>query len=227
MLRDTSYQHSTMGDAELSVSSHHAIGMLLGFVDNRIHGFRDYYLKSTKSDKENFITNLLVNYLNGWLIDESSGYIPYNFSFQKNPAQDDSTKETDIGIFILNPSVPGATIFEFEAKRLSDSSNNSEYVLGTRGGMERFKRNEHAKHLKKAGMFGYIQSKTSAHWHGKINEWIDQKSSDTTNGIDWTSQDEKLVADNSATNKFSSTNTRVNSDSIFLQHYFIDLKLKD
>ncbi|PQV62025.1 hypothetical protein CLV53_101300 [Sediminibacterium magnilacihabitans] len=170
MLRDISYQHSTMGNADLSAPNQHAIATLLGFIDNRIYDFRGYYLKSTKSDKENFITNLLVNYLNGWLDGESSGYIPYKFSFQKNPAQDDSTKETDIGIFILNPSVPGATIFEFEAKRLSDSSNNSEYVFGTRGGMERFKRNEHAKHLAKAGMFGYVQSKTSVHWHGKINE---------------------------------------------------------
>lgn len=227
MLRNTSYQHSTIGKADLSVPNQHAITTLLGFIDNRIHGFRDYYLKSTKSDKENFITNLLVNYLNGWLSDESFGYIPYNFSFQKNPAQNDSTKETDIGIFILNPSLPGETIFEFEAKRLSDTSNNTEYVFGTRGGMERFKRNEHAKHLKRAGMFGYMQSKTSVHWHGKINEWIDQKTSDTTNGIDWTSHQEKLVADTSSKDKYSSTNVRVQSDSIFLLHYFIDLKLKN
>jgi hypothetical protein len=216
-----------MGDVELSVPNHHAIDTLLSFVDSTIDGFPDYYFKSTKSDRENFITSLLVNYLNGWLIDESAGYIPYKFSFQKNPAQDDSTKETDIGIFILNPSVPGATIFEFEAKRLSDSSNNSEYVFGRRGGIERFKRNDHAKHLKKAGMFGYIQSKTSVYWHSKINEWINQKSSDITDGIDWTSQPEKLVADASAKDKFSSTNARIGSDSIFLLHYFIDLTVKN
>ena len=225
MLKDTSYNHSTSGSADITAPANHAVSVMLEFIDNRISGFRNYYLSANKSDKENFITNQLVNYFNSWLIDDTAGYIPYKFSFQKNPAQEQSTKETDVGIFILNPSIPSNTIFEFEAKRLSDSSNNNEYVYGDRGGIERFKRNFHAHHLERSGMFGYIQSYNAAYWITKINEWITKCAGSQFGEIDWSLPEEKLIKNSLNIDRCISYNLRNNNHPIHLFHYFIDLTL--
>jgi hypothetical protein len=213
------------GNVDLTLSSKHATLFLLKFIDKKISGFHQYYSDFAKTDKENYITNLLVNYFNSWLLEDSEGYIPYKFSFQKNPAHRYSTKETDVGIYVLNPSVPTDTIFEFEAKRLSDTSNNSEYVYGSRGGIERFKRNQHASHLTMAGMFGYIQSQTTAHWIDKINEWITTCNTNSNGDIDWSKAEEKLLLEDSSEDiaKYKSVNSRSNNPPIQLSHYFINL----
>lgn len=223
MLKDGIYIPSNIGNADLSIDANHTVSMLLNFIDNKISGFRNYYLTGKKSDKENFITNQLVNYFNSWLNADTSGFIPYKFSFQKNPAQDGTTKETDIGIFILNTSKPTDTIFEFEAKRLSESSNNHEYVYGDRGGIERFKRNFHGAHLKKCGMFGYVQSQNNLHWIQKINDWISKCPLNQGDQSDWSKPEEKLIVDLNNNDKFHSVNSRITNSAIELSHYFINL----
>lgn len=226
MLKDQSHKHSTIGKADLTVSANHAVSVLLEFIEKRIEGFRDYYFGTYSSQKENFITNHLVNYFNAWLSEDTGGYAPYKFSFQKNPAQEQSSKETDMGIVLLNQSMPTNTIFEFEAKRLSDSSNNTEYVYGERGGIERFKRNHHASHLTVSGMLGYVQTQTAPYWIEKINEWITKCSKETTDAdIDWSRLEELITKDNSGQglNKCKSQNTRSKNTPIQLFHYFLDM----
>ena len=226
MLRNTSTTPNNFGNAVLSVEGNHSVSVLLSFIDANISGFRDYYFKSEMSSDENFISHNLVNYFNSWLNDESNGFAPYKFSFGKNPPQHGSRKETDIGVVILNPSQPSQTIIEFEAKRLSDSSANSEYVYGERGGIERFKRNYHGAHLTICGMFGYIQSKTTSVWVDKINGWITKLSNDDTdNTIDWNPPKEKLkiLITFEHVDKYESENVRINKPILKLYHYFINL----
>ncbi len=83
MLKDILYKHNAIGNADLTAPANHAVSTLLEFIEKRIGGFRNYYMSFSSSDKENFITNNLVNYFNSWLSDDTAGYIPYKFSFQK------------------------------------------------------------------------------------------------------------------------------------------------
>ena len=78
------------------------------------------------------------------LLKKEMGFFPFNFV--KNPTQESSTKETDIGVVVLSKTEKPVTIIEFEAKRFSETSNNKEYVCGERGGIERFKRGYHSAH---------------------------------------------------------------------------------
>lgn len=223
MLRDF---NTTSNNAELSVGSQHSVAVLLKFVDKAIVGFRSYYFSEPNvSGDENAITYHIANYFNAMLNEEEDGFIPYQFSFVKNPPQPESRKETDLGVVILNKSKPSFPIIEFEAKRLSESSNNSEYVYGTRGGIERFKRNQHGSHLHTCGMLGYIQKDVCAEWTTKINSWITDQANKDKNDLDWTHENEKLIHLKSfeKVDKWSSINLRTDQSNLHIYHYFIDL----
>lgn len=221
MLRD---MNDTLGRAELSVESNHAVTKLLEFMDETISGFRSYYFSNPNlSGDENAITFHIVNYFNSHLDEKAEGFIPYKFV--KNPPQHNSRKETDMGVVISSKSTPAFPIIEFEAKRLSASSNNSEYVYGERGGIERFKRNQHGARLTTCGMLGYIQNDVCASWTEKINGWISDQAGKKPNDLDWGSENEKLIhaASFVAVEKWYSVNARISNQSLKLHHYFIDL----
>ena len=224
MLRNAVDNINSAGTVDLSVDGRRSIAVLIAFIDKNIVGFRTFYLKNGDSKYENRISDLLVEYLTGCLDDEGNGFIPYRFV--KNPTQAHSTKESDIGVRVRSNAHPLATIAEFEAKRLSDSSANTEYVYGERGGMERFKRGHHASHLSFCGMFGYVQSKTINEWTTKINKWIQGLAdADADSTIDWKPKPEKLIqwSEEKGVYKWRSKNDRRGSTPIELHHYFINL----
>jgi len=204
------------------------VNIILTFIDNHIPGFSGYYLSLNESDKENRISDLLVHHFE-LCKDEAGGFFPFRFS--KNPTQKESTKETDIGVFVRTRDREPVPIFEFEAKRFSESSNNKEYISGIRGGIERFKRGDHSSHLKVCGMFGYVQSRTCSEWISNVNNWIDELSKNNTDKtIDWRGGEEKLttIASLTSVEKLYSSNKRETSkDKIALWHYFIDLISKN
>jgi hypothetical protein len=223
MLRDS---NKIVGDAHLSVPENHSVIVLLNFVDAKISGFRNYYFSiPLPPEGENAITYHLANYFNALLIDENDGFLPYKFNFVKNPTQSESRRETDLGVVILSKSMPSYPIIEFEAKRLSGSSNNTEYVYGERGGIERFKKNHHGTQLKICGMLGYVQKDTANDWFNKINGWITEQSNNTTTALDWKNQSELLVHiwSHEKVNKYSSMNVRLSQSSLTIYHYLIDL----
>ena len=226
MLKDNRPQYSLPQPNALNVSSNIEVDRILEFVDNNIGSFSSYYHQNIDSIAENWISNLLVRHFQLCNIDQG-GYLPCDFS--KNPPQSQSGKETDIGVYVNTRNAKPMPIIEFEAKRFSESANNKEYVCGERGGMERFKRGHHSSHLIICGMFGYIQSRTSAEWITKVNGWINELSTNNTDAtIDWTNLQEQLVANTSLSRieKLSSLNVRKQAgDKILLWHYFIDLCL--
>lgn len=200
---------------------------ILSFIDSYIAGFKSYYITQNTPYRENRISDLLVQYLQCCKINWNEGFGLYDF--RKNPTQEDSGKETDIGVYLLSTNITMLPIFEFEAKRLSNSKehkpNNKEYVAGDRGGIERFKKCEHSPHLNECGMFGYIHSDNADHWIGRINLWI-QEASNSGSNLDWSSENEKLSVLNkySEVSKCKSENSRVQSKSpIHLWHYMIEL----
>ena len=223
MLRDSLYSYQLPKPDDLSVRINKEIEHILSFVDKHISDFPAYYKQYNESIMENWITNLLVRHFN-LCNSENGGYVPYEFS--KNPPQSKSNKETDIGVYINTRNSKPIPIIEFEAKRFSENSSNEQYVYGSRGGIERFKRGQHSAHLKVCGMFAYVQSRTIAEWFKKVNGWIiNQSQNNTDSSIYWS--DNELLSKSSmfiSVEKFKSTHSRKQSnDSILLWHYFIDL----
>lgn len=225
MLKDNIPTNNQPAQNDLSVSVNHEIIFILDFIDRNISGFVIYYFNIKDSDQENRISYFLSCYFNSCLVDEKDGFCSFNFV--KNPAQESSSKETDIGVVVMSKTEKPITIIEFEAKRFSETSNNKEYVCGVRGGIERFKRGFHSAHLNISGMFGYIQSRKAEEWIQKVNNWIIEESkTNKDNEIDWKSRDEKLAAEMVFENveKLKSIHTRKQSNDIIkLWHYFINL----
>lgn len=195
---------------------------IIPFVDKHIHAFVSYYNDQGKPIGENRITNLLIHHFNTLY----QGYLP--FYFDKNPTQLIGYRETDIGVYAkdgkMNPLLP---IFEFEAKKLSPSSTNHEYVYGERGGMERFKREDHSKHLPHCGMLGYVLCNDINHWSNQINTWITKLANQSPiKGLDWQGDDELLhsVGTNGTIAKYVSKNKRITLADITILHYLIDLQ---
>jgi hypothetical protein len=225
MLKDSQLSYPLPGTNDLQIEPNFEIEKILTFVDSNISSFCGYCLSVKDSDKENRISDFLVHHFEVCKIEQTGGFFPYRFS--KNPTQPHSDKETDIGVFVMTRSQTPIPIIEFEAKRLSETSNNTEYVYGERGGIERFKRGHHSSHLTICGMFGYVQSRTSQDWIGKINNWIDKLSvNNTDQTIDWTDKNEQLVKSCSlpGVEKLLSHHTRKQSnDTIIIWHYLIEL----
>lgn len=225
MLRDIQFTYNLPQPTDLTVSLTHEVDMIKEFIDQNITSFPDYYKANNESDKENWISNLLVRHLN-LCNNEQGGFLPYEFS--KNPSQAYSGKETDIGVYAQTRQAKPITIIEFEAKRFSETSNNKEYVCGERGGIERFKRGEHASHLSICGMFAYVQSRTSDEWIQKVNTWISELAQTNVDPeIEWNNPDEKLshisqLPPNVDLHK-SINKRRLPLNSITIYHYFINL----
>ena len=225
MLKDSQPAFQLPQPGDLTITPGAEIEKVIGFVDSNITGFYDYYQNNNESDKENWISNLLVRHFQ-ICNREQGGFFPFDFS--KNPPQSISGQETDIGVYVNTRAAKAVPIIEFEAKRFSSGSNNKQYVHGAgRGGIERFKRGEHSAHLTVCGMFAYVQNDSRDKWIDKVNEWIAElalNNKDLT--IDWTGKDEPLKKVQLISNvqKLSSEHPRKQSgDAIFLWHYFIDL----
>lgn len=228
MLRDSLPISQTPSANDLSIDSNYEVNLILSFIDKNISGFPGYYQSIKDSKKENRISDNLVHHFE-LCKNELESYFPFRFS--KNPTQPESDKETDIGVFVMSRTQKPIPIIEFEAKRLSESSNNNEYVCGIRGGIERFKRGHHSSHLKICGMFGYVQSRTSTEWIEKINNWISNLSVNNQDStIDWTDKKELLheIKSFPSVVKLSSIHQRTSQmNSIVLWHYLIDLISKN
>lgn len=224
MLKDSQPAFQPPQISDLSLKPGTEIDAVIDFVDKNVAAFLPYYKANDESDKENWISNLLVRHLQ-ICNREQGGFLPFDFS--KNPPQAASGKETDIGVYVNTRSAKAIPFMEFESKRFSDSANNKEYVCGDRGGIERFKRGKHSAHLRTCGMFAFVQKPTNDDWLIKVNQWIAELATGNTDPtIDWTGKDEQLKKVQLISNvqKLSSDHPRKQSgDSIFLWHYFIDL----
>jgi hypothetical protein len=228
MLKDKFSTNQKPEKRSLSVPVDREIAKILSFIDNNIESFLPYYNTIKDSDLEDRTSDYLISHFEICNYEKSDGFIPYYFG--KKPTQAQSDRETDIGVFPRVRKSKLVPIIEFEAKRLSKTSNNKEYVTGEKGGIERFKRGLHAPHASICGMFGYVQIHTPDYWAQRINFWIDElaiANQDTT--IDWSGTSEKLTKVNSFTcgEKYTSYNTRKNiGESIFIWHYLIDLTVQ-
>ncbi len=128
-------------------------------------------------------------------------------------------------------------ILRIEGKRLPtpSSKREKEYVqkgevndagvYKSDGGIERFKMGVHSHELPEAIMLGYIQTENAAHWHTKVNEWIDEQIAKSSNSdLTWSTQDKlqhKITL--GVVEKYHSKHQRTNSTDIELYHYWLPL----
>ncbi len=220
MLKDQ--QTSSTTGVPSYVSFDETIKMVLKFIDINLPDFISFYHTQGSPKRENRISELIVVYFHYC----NDGIWP--FFFEKNPTQLSGGRETDIGVFSNNrENIPLLPIFEFEAKKLSPSSTNHEYVYGERGGMERFKREIHSPHLPHCGLLGYVLCNNNNHWSNKINTWITSLANQSPKGeLDWQGEDELLhsAGTNGTIAKYVSKNKRITLSDITIIHYLIDLQ---
>ena len=220
MLKDQ--QISSTTGVPSYVSFDETIKMVLKFIDINLPDFISFYHTQGSPKRENRISELIVVYFHYC----NDGIWP--FFFEKNPTQLSGGRETDIGVFSNNrENIPLLPIFEFEAKKLSPSSTNHEYVYGERGGMERFKREIHSPHLPHCGLLGYVLCNNNNHWSNKINTWITSLANQSPKGeLDWQGEDELLhsAGTNGTIAKYVSKNKRITLSDITIIHYLIDLQ---
>jgi hypothetical protein len=213
---------------------------VLNLIEENIIGFEDELkiaisqykenggLKKENLEQEDDITIVLRRYL----CDLDS-----NFDFEFQTKTPEKMGGTDIGIlrkFSKQRHIPFCMI---EAKRLptpvkDKKRQETEYVCYNnatkQGGIERFKTCKHGDKLPFSIMIGYIQEENPNHWYNKINDWINEQLTISSNSqISWLEED-RLVQDVSflkpKITKYNSTHSRINLEKINLTHYWFDLK---
>lgn len=146
--------------------------------------------------------------------------------FSREAVTKGSKSREDIGI---SPESDEHTIFLLiEAKRLDNKlpkTRDKEYILGDRGGIERFKREKHAKEYNYAGMIGYIQTDNCDIWSAKINSWIDEEIKfPTSKELTWESCEKLLEEKKTARlTKYTSNHNCISGKQIYLTHLWIRL----
>ena len=146
--------------------------------------------------------------------------------FDKENIYSDSSSSEDIAVS-LESNLEDA-FFVIEAKRLDSTfpkSRKKEYIIGSKGGIERFKRDKHGRGLTHAGMIGYVQTDDFDSWMSKINSWIDEEIKTLTSSeLTWI-VDDKLIEQNKTlkTAKYTSIHNRISKIKINLTHLWIKL----
>lgn len=119
-------------------------------------------------------------------------------------------------------------ILRFEAKRLTEGlakAREKEYVVGKKGGIERFKKGVHGGRDHAAAIVGYIQRHDAAYWHPKVNGWIDEQiASPDAKELTWDQQDRLILQGTiSQVTQFTSTSSRTQGNPISLSHFWLQL----
>jgi hypothetical protein len=116
--------------------------------------------------------------------------------------------------------------FVLEAKRLPTPGGKvrqKEYVVGKKGGIERFKRGHHGAGLSQSAMVGYVSLHDYEHWLQQVNSWIKELTGIHDN-IEWLEDDQLLrLPCPIGLGKYKSLHKRVDTTIITLYHYWIAL----
>lgn len=163
--------------------------------------------KGININDENYVSGQLSTFLNNNVNDVS-----YIFSFR--------AVGPDILVYQFPHLVHKPELFVAEAKRLRTRSGD-DYV---RSGIERFKKEKHAKRHDIAAMLGYVQEQNFDHWHNKINSWIDIKISEgDDDNIIWAQTDKVNVVQVTDIGEYRSMHSRIKRKPITLYHFWLDL----
>lgn len=199
-----------------SIPKGKAVDSIIRFLDNKLPLFKDDLQVGLKHEDE--ISQDCCIYLNREARDT---FFMFHFQYKYIGKK----RSSDMSIISANRFESKVPLIVIEAKRLPTpgSRREREYVQGTLGAIERFKRNFHGDGLQKSIIIAYIQKDTFVHWHDTICMWInDLIDNNLDTSINWDKGDllkfEKTLK---AINKYSSINSRHHQSPIRLSHYWI------
>lgn len=212
------FKSAKTGRSELLAAKKYAV--LFSFIDTHIEGFATYFTRNNSNlRRENSITARLTNYLQEQN-DESDKY----FRFTNQWPIEDTGLTTDIGVIKnFSSEEPFCCV---EAKRLETTTHSTQYVHGSRGGIERFKRELHGAEHRYAIMVGYIQKHDVDHWLDEVNGNIRLKADNepTEDEIEWSYHEQlKKSAGLFGGLRCVSRHSRKSGSKIELRHFWINL----
>lgn len=134
----------------------------------------------------------------------------------------DKQRAVDFYFYPVEQGISRRSLFSVEAKRLPTPGSDriKEYVLGSGGGMERFKREDHGKGLFNCGMLAFIEKQDFNHWYSVINSWITDAS---TCGL-WSTEECLINLTTKTTWAKSSSTIKRDSSDLKLIHFWIDVQ---
>lgn len=191
-----------------------------------------------ETDSEWFLNDNLEIFFNHESKCTSDTEEEYPFFFKAEPKDQVEKGKPDIGAIISIKSQRNYTpFFVIECKRLptprSTSEEKKEYVIGHKGGITRFKRNEHGVNLPINAMIGYIEEHDFKHWHNEINNWIlslngtIETSKDRNKDITWDATEILKSIYQKDIARLHSFHPRVNStlqNTVMLIHFWVKVK---
>lgn len=221
MLRN--YDKTYHGNVDFNIDRK-AIQSVLAFLERHLPDFPAFLKKETTTTtlNEDGITSKLEIYLQ-----RQARAAEEVFMFQFQYPEAGSRRTTDMSVIYAAPFASTESIFAIEAKRLPTpgSGREREYVQGNLGAMERFKRNQHGKHLQNSAILGYVEKEDFDFWYKQICEWINELiKSNADSTITWNNGDLlSFITAVSNMSHYHSTNARNNSTDIHLSHYWLYL----
>lgn len=197
----------------------------IAFEEFQTHG---HELKKGKLIQEDDISNVISTFFCN---------IQEIFNFKYQPKDPEKNGGTDIGILKKYGSPRHVPLCYIEAKILPTPINSkkrqeTEYVcyrnLKKQGGIERFKTGAHASRKSMSIMFAYVQKEDFSFWFDKVNSWIKEEITSSSNSlIAWHTEDiliQQNVLNQENVTKYSSVHTRVAPlTKVELIHYWINL----
>lgn len=235
-MTEESIPNQTISLPEIDAEKNTSVKKIVEFLNDHLQAFPSFLRNLSGTHQitaEDLISQELCNYLQSLTYDNHGIFM---FQFQRKAM--DSSRSSDLGVILrVGNYLEGSNreIFLIEAKRLptpgkdrKGKTREREYVNGSAGGMERYKRGHHGGSLKESALIGYIQDHDSDYWFETINQWIDDLiTNNSDEGIVWNKND-LLVFEKKLTTiqKFSSINTRITktaNDTIRIHHYLMAL----
>lgn len=155
--------------------------------------------------------------------------------FIKDNEDNESGMREDIAI---SPQAdPHNIFFLIEAKRLDVSlkkDREKEYVIGRKsgkkyidaGGIERFKKEKHAKNFNNAALIGYILTDDFLIWENKINTWIEDEIRKASSlELYWEVGDKLInIKSSDKISKYKSYHSCLSGKQIILTHLWVMIK---
>jgi hypothetical protein len=210
-------------DINNSINSHPDFSIAKGKTISTIFSFLDATLPLFKKDLKKGLTHEddISQECSIFLNREARNSI-FMFHFQhKYPG---TKRSSDFSIISAEKFASKDPLIVIEAKRLPTpgSGRKKEYVVGSLGALERFKRGFHGNGLPRSAIFAYIQKETFDYWHTEICSWINERiNSNTDASITWNYLDLlKYLSSINGLNKYSSVHSRIGSENIELTHYW-------
>lgn len=191
-----------------------------------------------ETDNEWFLNDNLEIFFNHESKCTSDTEEEYPFFFKAEPKDHVEKGKPDIGAILSIKSQRNYTpFFVIECKRLptprATVEEKKEYVTGHKGGITRFKRNEHGVNLPINAMIGYIEEHDFGYWYNEINSWIlslngtIENSKNPNKDITWDATEILKSIYQKDIARLHSIHPRVNSTlqpSVTLIHFWVKVK---